>query len=232
MSHDGSAGYDDAYYRGNQQSGDRLALRFYARIASRLAPPGAEAFEFGSGTGHLSKRLARRFSASAYDLSPYARAETHRTSPATHIVDDLDSVVDASFDLVVSLHVLEHVPDPSATLRQMARWTRPGGHLLYVVPNPEGLGHRIKKKAWFAYRDDSHCSLLGRDEWLDETTRAGFRIERAAADGLWDAPYVRRLPRALQMATFGAPAAIQVALGRALLPRDWGECLIVVARRI
>lgn len=222
--------YNETYYQGNEQSGDRLALKWYARIAKRLARPGARVLEFGSGMGHLSKRLAERYDSSAFDLSPYARAATLQTSPTTTIVDDTAAIPDASYDLIVSLHVLEHIPDPGATLRDFARWLRPGGRVLYVVPNPQGQGHRIKKDKWFAYRDDTHCSLLSRDEWVRVTEESGFAVEAVHADGLWDAPYVPKVPNVIQTAIVGLPGAAQVLTGRMFLPADWGECIIIQAR--
>jgi len=41
----------------------------------------------------------------------------------------------ASFDLVVSFHVLEHIEEPVAYLTEMARVCRPGGRLVVVTPN-------------------------------------------------------------------------------------------------
>lgn len=223
--------YDEQYYQGNEQSGDRLALKWYARLAKRLERPGARVLEFGSGTGHLSRRLADRYESYAFDLSPYAREATLRTSPTTTVISDTREIPSATFDAIVSLHVLEHVPDPQATLDSFARWLRAGGRVLYVVPNPQGQGHRMKQERWFGYRDDTHCSLLARDEWLEATSRAGFTIERVNADGLWDAPYITRVPAALQAPVFALPGALQVLTGRAFLPADWGECIIVQARR-
>lgn len=231
MSHGTAEHFDETYYQGNEQDGDRIALWFYARVAARLAAPGSRALEYGSGMGHLSRRLARRFRSAAYDLSPYARRETAVTSPTTEIFADPAEIPAAGFDLICSLHVLEHIPDPSRTLADFASWLRPGGRVLYVVPNPDGLGHRIRGEEWFAYRDETHCSLLSQERWLQLTREAGFEVERAAADGLWDPPYVPRLPRPLQLATLGLPAAAQVALGRAFLPARAGECLIVVGRK-
>ncbi len=231
MRHGSQDDFDKEYYRGNEQDGDRIALWFYSRIAARLAPAGSRILEYGSGEGHLSRRLARIYRSSAYDLSPYARATTACTSPTTQVIDTPTDIPESTFDLICSLHVLEHVPAPGEILRDFARWLRPGGRVMYVVPNPDGLGHRIKRERWFAYRDDSHCSLLSSAEWISKTRDAGFGIEKVAADGLWDPPYVSRMPRILQLATFGLPAAVQVALGRAILPARSGECLIVVARR-
>lgn len=222
--------YNRQYYQGNDQSGDRLALRWYGRIACRLARPGARALEFGSGMVHLSKRLAKRYESFAYDLSPYARRTTQETSPSTTIIDDVAAIPARSYDLIVSLHVLEHVPDPASTLKRFAQWLRPGGRVLYVVPNPQGQGHRIKKDKWFAYRDETHCSLLSRDEWLRVTQDAGFRVEAVHADGLWDAPYVPKVPNAIQTAVLGIPAAAQVLTGQMFLPADWGECIVVQGR--
>jgi len=42
---------------------------------------------------------------------------------------------DASFDLVVSMDVIEHVPDPSPWVRDIARVMRPGGKLFLTTPN-------------------------------------------------------------------------------------------------
>ena len=221
----------EEYYCANEQDRDRIALWFYARVAARLVPEGSVALDYGSGTGHFTRRLGEHFMTLAYDISPFARRKTAETAPAATVIEDADALKPASLDLICSLHVLEHIPAPQETLSRFATWLRPKGRLLFVVPNPEGLGHRMRGDEWFAYRDPTHVSLLSSDEWLAAARGAGFEVERAGADGLWDPPYVRRIPRLLQLGIFGLPAASQVMLGRLLLPRSWGECLVVVARR-
>ncbi len=58
------------------------------------------------------------------------------------IVGDVDSLdiafAEASFDLLVMGEVLEHLPDPEATLRRLVRFLKPGGEALASTPN---IGH-------------------------------------------------------------------------------------------
>jgi SAM-dependent methyltransferase len=67
-------------------------------------------------------------------------------NPHADIVGSIETipVEDASFDLVVCLQVIEHVPDPAAAVRELRRIVRPGGQLLLSThgvapfhPNPE-----------------------------------------------------------------------------------------------
>lgn len=223
--------FDREYYEDNGQAGDRVALWFYERVAARLAPAGSRAIDFGAGVGFFARRLAKHFDASAYDGSAEARELTHSNAPTVHIRDNTDAIEPGSFDLVTALHVLEHIPDPAPTLEMFQRWLAPGGRLLAVVPNPDGWGHRLSHDDWFAYKDPTHRTLLPMHEWLDRITGAGFVIDRAGTDGLWDPPYVKRVPRVVQLPVFGAMAAVQVAVGRLFLPPRWGECLVVIATR-
>lgn len=52
-------------------------------------------------------------------------------------------IADATCDFVLSSHCLEHLANPLAALREWRRVTRPGGHLLLVVPDPtRSFDHR------------------------------------------------------------------------------------------
>jgi SAM-dependent methyltransferase len=55
----------------------------------------------------------------------------------------------ASFDLVSLLHVLEHVPDPRATLTEAHRLLKPGGVLLLALPNAGSLEAKLFGSSWY-----------------------------------------------------------------------------------
>ena len=137
------------------------------------------------------------------------------------------------FDVIVSLHTLEHVEKPLSLVQTLSARLVPGGLFLFVVPNPGGLGHRLKRRLWFAYRDPAHVSLLSRGPWVTLAGGAGLSLAWVRGDGMWVPPYVPLVPHAIQRAIFGAPAALQLVspLGRPFLPSALGECLIVAATR-
>lgn len=225
--------FDAKYYEGAHIAGDRTALWWYARVVRRLRPQGGRLLDFGCGTGHLLKRLSAHFEAFGYDAAPYARSQCRTTAPDAVILEEWESLPAESVDIIVSLHTLEHLPRPLPTVERLASTLVSGGIFFFVVPNPGGLGHRLKGRAWFAYRDPTHRSLLSRGEWMMLIRKAGLEVVGVHADGLWDAPYVRIIPAAVQRVLFGAPAAVQVfwPTARPFLPAALGECLIVTARK-
>lgn len=52
------------------------------------------------------------------------------------IVCDIVSIPepDASFDAIMCIEVLEHLPDPSLAVKEFARLLKPGGHLIITAP--------------------------------------------------------------------------------------------------
>jgi len=222
-----------AYYERHGLEGDRIALWYYARVVRRLCPPGGRVLDFGCGTGFLLRRLSRSLHAFGYDAAAAGRGPCRVNAPDAVVLEEWESLEPASFDVIVSLHTLEHIPRPGPVLQQLASKLVVGGTLLFVVPNAGGWGRRLKGKRWFAYRDPTHCSLLSRGEWLTLVRRAGLNVAWVRGDGMWDAPYVGLIPTALQRPLFGAPAALQLAspIARPFLPGALGECLIIAARR-
>ncbi len=115
-------------------SPDALAARGHER-AAQLAPyarSGRAILEIGSADGMTACALAAggcRVTAvdidtSRTDARARAAGVTVREMDATRL-----QLPDASFDLVYSFNVFEHLPDPAATFDEIVRVLRPGGVL-------------------------------------------------------------------------------------------------------
>jgi SAM-dependent methyltransferase len=63
---------------------------------------------------------------------------------------------DTTFDLVVSVWVLEHLETPERVFQELARVLKPGGHFIFLTPNalnPLVLGNRLGQMApWLQQR--------------------------------------------------------------------------------
>lgn len=88
-----------------------------------------------------------------------------------------------SFDVVICNHVLEHVPDDIAAMREIYRVIRPGGTGILQVPVAAGSEVTIEdetaatpEEREAVYGQSDHCRLYGRD-YLDRLRAAGFSAQ-------------------------------------------------------
>jgi len=80
------------------------------------------------------------------------------------------------FDAVTSSHVIEHVHDPLAFLRECTRVSRPGGQVVVVTPNTESLGRRRHGTSWLGLDPPRHLHLFSRANLRRLAERAGLRV--------------------------------------------------------
>jgi SAM-dependent methyltransferase len=102
-----------------------------------LRPSERRVLDAGCAFGFGTARLARSREVVGLELSADYLAEARRRYPDLTLVrGDVQALpfADGSFDAVVLLDVLEHLPDPAAALREARRVVRPGGALVLSVP--------------------------------------------------------------------------------------------------
>jgi len=90
--------------------------------------------EFGCGNGDFL-RLAAPHSKKTLGIELQKNYVDALNVDGIECVADLSEVKDDSFDLCVSFHVIEHLPDPIKTLKQLKTKIVSGGFLLVEVPN-------------------------------------------------------------------------------------------------
>ena len=144
----------------------------------------ARVLELGCGGGGLLQMLRARgafaIGVDTLDVAlNLARAQTFQVAAQANleglglarIADDgILPFHDHTFDALIAQHVVEHIDNLDAALREWRRVLKPGGRLALATPNA-----RYPDPAHFA--DADHTRVFAPNELRAACERAGFRVE-------------------------------------------------------
>lgn len=175
----------------------RRTLPRYIDVAS-----GPMALECGTGPGSLLALLEiwfpkiRLFGLDIDSKTIHSAKEvTRRTSFLAASAESLP-FADKTFEMIISLHMVEHLQEPELFFREASRVLRSGGMLIFATPNPAGIGARVMKSRWSGLIAD-HISLYPPDRWQQIMRDCGFSVLRDGTTGLSTIPAFRKFPLAL-----------------------------------
>ena len=125
--------------------------RGYWRAAKRRRLPPGGFLEIGPDIGYIVRHAAKEGDFDRFWLFEPNRAVHTELADAAgerpHVIstdmDDLSPVPDGSISLAVMIHVLDHLLDPIAILKQIEAKLRPGGVLMIVTHNEKSLLRRL-----------------------------------------------------------------------------------------
>ncbi|MCA9587292.1 MAG: class I SAM-dependent methyltransferase [Myxococcales bacterium] len=163
--------------------------RWRARhILDAALPPGAKrVLDVGCMYGYLLEEAKARgvTDAVGVELSsgPAKAASAAGLDVFCGTIEDYAKKDPGVFDLVVAQHVLEHVPEPLAFLREARALLPTGGTLCIAVPNYDARARRVFKEAWGWYQVPVHLHHFGARGLEGLIEQAGFRVERSERRG-------------------------------------------------
>lgn len=144
----GSGYYDELYPEHQLAEQKRLFAHRLAWLEPLAGDDKLRILEVGSGRGiFLDAAVERGHSVTGQDLSTDAvNAIKNRLgiTAMSGILEELE-LPGESFDLVHINHVLEHIPDPAVTLREIHRLLKPGGVLYVEVPRQSNLLNKLSR---------------------------------------------------------------------------------------
>jgi 2-polyprenyl-3-methyl-5-hydroxy-6-metoxy-1,4-benzoquinol methylase len=194
---------------------------------------GGQLIDLGCSTGlFLHAVRDAGFAVQGLEFSPQ-RAAFARTHFGLEVANGALADQDyrpASFDVVTSFDVIEHVPDPMAELRRIYALLKPGGSVILSTPNIEGLFPRLSYRfaKWLGYwphpEPPYHLYQFSVRTLSAMLAKAGFvpgRIDHVRIDldySFGNLQSWRRSPKMALYAMVFAPSAIA---GPWLRQGDW-----------
>lgn len=116
------------------------------RVLNEALPEKGKLLEIGSFVGIFLDRI-RTTGWEVVGLEPYRAAANYaRVKFGLEIIDGIlpqPRLRDGSFDAVVLLHVMEHMPDPTANVKEIRRLLRRGGVLAVETPRFDSLLFKV-----------------------------------------------------------------------------------------
>lgn len=132
----------------------RHAIRWWCRDLPKI-----KLLEIGCNQGDLLSAVQHdaKFEAQGIDLADrpleYCRSQGHRVE-----LTDLESrkFPDNTFDMIVALHVLEHVQNPERLVGEIRRVLKPGGKFFAVMPCSSHIKARLAGVKWHYLSPPEH----------------------------------------------------------------------------
>ncbi len=148
----------DNVYSGNDISHHRTQLNYLKILKKHVELKSNSAvLEFGPDIGVLAEAVSLANRPANYFMIEPNRGlhETLKNKIANATIWDdgkaLNQQPDQTFDLIILVHVLDHMLDPIKKLEEMYRLLTPGGYLFTVTHNHDSLIRKVMGAKWPAY---------------------------------------------------------------------------------
>jgi spore maturation protein CgeB len=176
-------GYTD--YDADKEPMKDTFLVYLKRISHYHRLPGKRLFDVGAATGFfLNLARAEGFDVAGVEPADYAAgiARGKGLDVKTGILEQ-GLLSPESFDVITMWDVIEHVPDPRATMSQVYEALRPGGILAINTPNSSSLYARVMGLRWHLVVPPEHLFLFGEPSLRELLKDKGFEWLESGAIG-------------------------------------------------
>lgn len=177
-----SGGHADGYadYRGAEPILRREFARTVALI--RKFRPSGRLLDIGCAYGFLLEEARPFYDVSGIEIAAEAAAFCRKRGlrVLTGAADEAALAQLGAMDVIVMLDVIEHLPDPLATLRLCRRQLNPGGILVITTGDFASLYARLAGAHWRLMTPPQHLWFYTPDSLRQLAEAAGLRLEVCA----------------------------------------------------
>ena len=123
---------------------------------------------------------------------------------------------DSSFPVIHFSHLIEHVPDPKTFFLEIRRILVPGGYVVVVTPNIDGLQARLFRESWRSAIAD-HLTLFSKSTLAAMLAATGFQVLQTVTWG--------------GLAKGSVPAAVKRPVDFLAKRLGFGDVVLMLARK-
>lgn len=158
----------------------KRTLCWKKQLVEKLVQPDSHVLDMGCGTGEFLCELKDKYIVEGYEPEPSAVSWVRERFGLDVHTGNFTSVdfTHAPFNLISLWHVLEHIPDPSRALDDIAALLSPGGIALIALPNPDAFDAKIYRSHWVAYDAPRHLWHFGRTPLTKLALKSGLKLIR------------------------------------------------------
>lgn len=212
-----------------------------ARVMSLPAKPGGQLLEVGFGSGQTLRRMqSLGWDVQGVEFDPVAVNNALASGLNVHQGDIASQgFAEASFDAVVTSHVIEHLPDPEGFLHECHRLLKPGGTLVIYTPNSRSFGHYLFGRNWRGLEPPRHLHLFNSSNLPGLIRRNGLsdiscRTTVRGGSVLMASLYLSRNPRHTPLTSATRlldEAAHYLSWAACKVNKELGEELLLIAHK-
>lgn len=147
---------------------------------------GSRILDVGCGDGHflvVARERGWEVYGTEYTPAAVAVCEEKGIRMGSGTLDDA-GFSPASFDVITSFEVIEHLPHPGEEALRLFRLLRNGGCCYVTTPNFNSVSRRLLGSRWNVIEYPEHLGYFTRSSLKNLFARAGFRHQRSATTGI------------------------------------------------
>jgi SAM-dependent methyltransferase len=172
----------------------RIVLRDHTRFVLKairgMGLPRARILDMGCGAGDLLASLRGYGHAGiGLDIAASAlQAAAEVGVPGVRADHSAAPFASGSFDVVMLFHLLEHIPNPDAAIREAWRLLADDGRMILQVPNADSWQYALLGRYWSGLDVPRHLYDFGRHDLEEFLSRNRFAVRRWKFFSLRDNP--------------------------------------------
>lgn len=136
--------------------------------------------DVGCGSGLFLEEMQRAGGWQLQGIEPTASAAQYVRQrfglPVTETLFEQAELEPEHYDVLTLWNVFEHVYSPTTLLRKAWQALRPGGYLIFTVPNYESLSRWLFGRFWVGWELPRHLYVLPRATLRWKLEQCGFRV--------------------------------------------------------